>query len=289
TRQLLSPLALTFSVDRTDNPFEPRTGYRTQFNLEHASSYTLSDFRYNRAAGDFAEFIPIARHSVVAGHVRFGIVSALSSTTEAVGLQSGTLDASSILHPRKRFYAGGSQSVRGYGEGQLGPRVLTISAAKLLANDASNPLCTAATIVKCNPNGAFKDRDFEPRPLGGNRLLEGSIEFRFPLFGPLTGATFVDGAYLAQNTSPGLPKSKTAVTPGFGVRYRSPVGPVRIDVGVNPTASEKLPVVTEDIANGGKGLVTLDAQRLYSPTLQSGGINSVLARLTLHLSIGEAF
>ena len=289
TRQLLSPLALTFSLDRTDNPFEPRTGYRTQFDLEHASSYTLSDFRYNRATGDFATFIPIGRHSVIGGHLRLGVVNALASTAEAVGVQSGALEANSILHPRKRFYAGGSQSVRGYAEGQLGPRVLTIPAAKLLANDAANPQCTAATIVKCNPKGDFKDRDFEPRPLGGNRLIEGSVEFRFPLFGPLIGATFVDGAYLAQNTSPGLPKSKTAVTPGVGVRYLSPVGPVRIDVGLNPSASEKLPVVTEDVANGGRGLVTLDTPRLYSPTLQSGGLNSLLARLTLHLSIGEAF
>ena len=31
-----------------------------------------------------------------------------------------------VLHPRKRFYAGGSQSVRGYGENQLGPRILTL-------------------------------------------------------------------------------------------------------------------------------------------------------------------
>jgi outer membrane protein assembly complex protein YaeT len=288
-RQKLSPLALTFSLDRTDNPFEPRSGYRTQFALEHASSYTLSDFRYNRATGDFAGFIPIGRHSVIGGHIGLGFVSALASTAEAVGVGEDPLGANSILHPRKRFYAGGSQSVRGFGEGQLGPRVLTISASKLLANDAANPQCTAATIVKCNPNGNFKDRDFEPRPLGGNRLIEASVEFRFPLFGPLTGATFVDGAYLGQNTSPGLPRSKTAITPGFGVRYRSPVGPVRIDVGINPSASSKLPVVTEDVANGGQQLVTLDSARVYSPTKQSGGLNSVLARLTLHLSIGEAF
>src|SRR5665213_301075 len=288
-RQHLSPLALTFSVDRTDNTFEPRNGIRTQFDLEHASSYTLSDFRYNRGTGDFAGFIPIGRHSVIGGHVRLGLVSALASTSEAVGVQSSALDADGILNQRTRYYAGGSQSVRGYGEGQLGPRVLTISAAKLLAGDAANPECTAATIVKCSPNGNFKDRDFDPRPLGGNRLIEGSVEFRFPLFGPLIGATFVDAAYLGQNTSPSLPKSKTAVTPGIGVRYMSPVGPVRIDVGLNPSGSEKLPVVTEDVANGGNGLVTLDTPRAYSPTLQSGGLNSILARMTLHLSIGEAF
>jgi hypothetical protein len=99
----------------------------------------------------------------------------------------------------------------------------------------------------------------------------------------------VDAAYLAQNTSPGLPRSKAAVTPGVGVRYLSPVGPVRVDVGLDPETSEKLPVVTEDVASGGRGLVTLDESRVYSPTHGSGGLNSLLARLTLHLSIGEAF
>lgn len=290
SKQRLSPLALSFSLDKTDNPFEPRSGLRTQFDLEHASSYTASDFRYNRGAGEIAGFLPIGRHSVIGAHLRLGLVSALASTAEAVGVSENPLEAGSILHPRKRFYAGGSQSVRGYGEGQLGPRVLTVPAAKLLADDSLNPLCRAATIAKCNPNAAlFRDRDFEPRPLGGNRLIEGSVEFRFPLFASLIGATFVDGAYLAQNTTPGLPRSKTAITPGFGVRYLSPVGPVRIDVGINPGRSENLPVVTEDIANGGNGLIKLDTPRAYSPTQGSGGLNSLLSRLTLHLSIGEAY
>lgn len=288
--QRLSPLALSFNFDRTNDPFEPRRGYRTQFDLEHASSYTASDFRYNRGAGDFAMFFPISRHSVLAGHLRVGIISALSSTTDAVGVGTGALGGTAVLHPRKRFYAGGSQSVRGYPEGQLGPRVLTVPAAKLLADDSANAQCTPATITKCNPNASgFRDRDFQPRPLGGNRLLEGSVEFRFPLFGPFIGATFVDAAYLGQNTSPGLPASKAAVTPGIGVRYLSPVGPVRVDVGLNPEKSGPLPVVTEDVANGGRGLVRLDESRVYSPTHGTGGINSVLSRLTLHLSIGEAY
>lgn len=289
SRQKLSPLALTFSLDKTDNPFEPRSGFRTQFDLEHASSYTASDFRYNRGLGDFALFLPVGRRSVLGAHLKLGLVSALASTAEAVGVGSTPLN-DGILHPRKRFYAGGGQSVRGYAEGQLGPRVLTVPAAKLLADDSKNPQCRAATIVKCNPNTSlFRDRDFQPRPLGGNRLIEGSVEFRFPLFASLIGAAFVDAAYLGQNISPGLPANKAAVTPGFGVRYLSPVGPVRIDVGINPSTSDQLPVVTEDLASGGRGLVTLDATRAYSPTQGSGGVNSLLSRLTLHLSIGEAF
>lgn len=288
--QHLSPLALTLTLDKTDNPFEPRRGFRTQGTLEHASRITLSDFRYNRVSTEGAMFFPIGRRSAIGAHLRLGYVDALKSTLAAVGV--GGVDASGatsdVLHPSKRFYAGGSQSVRGYGEGQLGPRVLTIPASKLLANDSS---CTAATITQCNPDAPkFQDRDFTPRPLGGNELVEGSVEFRFPLYGKsFLGATFVDAAFLAQNTNKTLPRSKLAATPGFGVRYLSPVGPIRVDIGINPVTAEKLPVVTEDVASGGTSLVRLASRRTYSPAQGGGGLNDVLNRLTLHLSIGEAF
>jgi hypothetical protein len=63
------------------------------------------------------------------------------------------------------------------------------------------------------------------------------------------------------------------------------VGPIRADIGINPGGSETLPVVTENIVNGQRTLVTLQQRRVYSPT-QGGGI---LNRMILHLSIGEAF
>ena len=290
--QKLSPLALTLTLDKTDNPFEPHRGFRTNGTLEHASQFTASDYRYNRAQAEGSVFIPVGKRSTLGGHLRLGFVGALQSTLTAVGVgnaaqQTGTQN---VLHPSKRFYAGGSNSVRGYGEAQLGPRVLTIPASKLIQNDSLNPSCTAATITKCNPNaGPFQDRDFQPRPLGGNLLAEANLEYRFPIFGNFIGATFIDGAFLSQNTNKLLPKSKAAVTPGFGVRYLSPVGPIRVDIGINPQTSEKLPVITEDVANGGTGLVRLDEERTYSPTSEVGGLNRLLSRLTLHLSIGEAF
>jgi outer membrane protein assembly factor BamA len=191
-----------------------------------------------------------------------------------------------VLHPRKRFYAGGSHSVRGFGENQLGPRVLTIPIGVLQRNDSLNAACTSGTdVTQCNPNGGLKPRDFEPRPLGGNFVVEGSVEARYPVWRELFGAVFVDAGMVSQRTNPSLPKRKTAVTPGFGFRYRSPVGPIRADIGFNPGTTESLPVVTESTVNGQKTLVTLQQRRLYSPA--RGG--SILNRVVLHLSIGEAF
>ena len=176
--------------------------------------------------------------------------------------------------------------MRGFGENLLGPRVLTIPAEKIRAKD---PNCgPTVDITTCNPNVAGLARtDFDQRPLGGNFVAEASAEFRFPIWQQLFGAVFVDGGYVSQKTTPDAPSSARAVTPGFGFRYRSPVGPIRIDLGVNPARSEELPVVTEESVNGVTKLVTLTQRRDFS---QAGsGFRGALNRLVLHLSIGEAF
>src|SRR6266550_2298755 len=283
--QRLSPITLTSGIDRTNDPFSPNRGYRANVSAEHASAFTLSDFRYNRATADGAAFYQVRKRGAIGAHARFGWVSPLGSTTQAVGVAASFGDG--ILHPRKRFYAGGSHSVRGFGENQLGPRVLTIPLVSLQSHDSLNLVCTSGTdVTQCNPNLAtLKDRDFDPRPLGGNFVAEGSIEGRFPLWRDLMGAVFVDGGIVRQKTNPTLPRQRAAITPGFGVRYKSPVGPIRADIGLNPGSVESLPVVTENIVNGQKTLVTLQQHRTYSPTKGGGIIN----RIVLHLSIGEAF
>ena len=282
--QRLSPFTITSTVDRTNDPFSPNTGYRANGSVEHASAFTLSDFRYNRATVDGAAFYKLRTRGAIGAHARVGWVNALGSTAQAVGVSLGNDDG--ILHPRKRFYAGGSHSVRGYGENQLGPRVLTVPIGVLQAHDSLNAACTSGTdVTSCNPNAGLLNRDFEPRPLGGNFVLEGSVEARFPVWQQLFGAVFVDAGMVKQNTNPELAKTKSAITPGFGFRYKSPVGPIRADIGINPGGSETLPVVTENIVNGQRTLVTLQQRRVYSPT-QGGGI---LNRMMLHLSIGEAF
>jgi outer membrane protein insertion porin family len=282
--QRLSPLALSASFDRTDHPYLPRRGMRGQADFELATAYTASDFRYDRAAVEASAFLPVARRSTIGFHIRLGYVHPLASTASAVGIGSEGTD---VLHPRKRFYSGGSQSVRGFAEGQLGPRVLTVPASKLREDTVG--CAPSVPIQACDPNAAtFTDRDFEPRPVGGDVLVEGTVEFRFPLFEGFSAATFVDAGYVAQHTSPNIQKSKAAVTPGVGVRYQSPVGPIRVDVGINPITTETLPVITEATDSTGKTtLVRLDNQRSYSPV--KPGLRGIFSRLTLHLSIGEAF
>jgi outer membrane protein assembly factor BamA len=242
---------------------------------------------------------------VLATHLRIGFVRPSQGNTDGV------------LHPRKRFYAGGSQSVRGFGENQLGPRILTLPHGYLIhAKDANgNPcdafsdairFCDPNTAVDSNPTGSVfvpvKDQQFTPRPLGGTSILEGSVEYRFPLpfFSSLGAAVFVDGAAVGErvldplgsglSSLANLVHGKAAITPGFGVRYYSPVGAIRIDLGINTSQSEQLAVVTELVKNGKRELVPLDIPRRYSATgSETAAWRNALNRLVLHLSIGEAY
>lgn len=100
---------------------------------------------------------------------------------------------SSKINVTRRFYAGGQGSVRGYGWNILGP---------------------------CSEKGVL---------LGGDGLLEASAELRFPLKGDLKGLVFVD-AGSAFREPWHYPVSNLYYGAGFGLRYKTPVGPVGVDV-----------------------------------------------------------
>jgi outer membrane protein assembly factor BamA len=299
-------VSLLVQSDRSDQPLAPTRGYRARADLEHASPATISDYAYSRASADAALYTRFGpRRAVLATHLRIGFVRPSQGNTDGV------------LHPRKRFYAGGSQSVRGFGENQLGPRILTLPHGYLIhAKDINGNPCDAFSdaIRFCDPNTAadsnandagvfqdIKDQQFTPRPLGGTSIIEGSVEYRFPLpyFSSLGGAVFVDGAAVGErvldplsglSSLANLVRGKGAITPGFGVRYYSPVGPIRIDLGINTSQSEKLAVVTELVKNGKREIVPLDIPREYSATgSETSALRNALNRLVLHLSIGQAY
>lgn len=290
-RQRLSPLALSANLNRQNDPLEPTRGYIAQFRYENASAFTGSSFRYNSVYLEGAAYRPIGARSVLAAHTRVGFVRALASTKLAT--RAGQEIEGDILHPRTRLYAGGARSVRGVGENQLGPRVLTLPPSKLAA---ICPGLTGTSIAECDlastdtAGNTLADRDFTPRPLGGRALLEGSVELRFPVWGNLYGAAFVDGALLGQGSLESATKGAGAVTPGIGVRYRSAVGPIRVDLGLNPTLPEELPVITQVAGpDGTLRIIQLTDKWRYNPTGGASGITGILRRLTLHLSIGEAY
>jgi outer membrane translocation and assembly module TamA len=82
-------------------------------------------------------------------------------------------------------------------------------------------------------------------PKGGNGLLVLNAELRFPLWRSLGGAAFLDaGNVFARATDLDLGALRGGT--GAGLRYRTPIGPLRFDVGVNLSPRELLPGRRED-------------------------------------------
>lgn len=286
----LSPLSLNLQIDRANNPIAPTSGHRIRLDLEHASRLTVSDFRYNRISGEATYYWPrdLNRRRVLAGRLRLGWVRHLSGTAAAIGIERDAQEA--LLHPRKRFYAGGSRSVRGFGENQLGPQLLTVDPAELLEGDQA---CTPQQIADgtCDPHVA-EMQEFLPRSIGGTSVVEASVEYRFPFAGGVTAAVFLDGALVGEGIAAAFTDGTRAVTPGVGVRFATPVGPVRIDLGIRPNLTERLPVITEfEDADGRRRLIELETPRRYNAVEAAGGgfLDEIFSRLALHLSIGEAY
>ncbi len=95
----------------------------------------------------------------------------------------------------RRFFAGGINSTRGYDRHLVGP-----------LND-------------------------DEKPVGGRSLLEASVEFRTPIYGPFGGVLFFDaGEVRRQFASYTLGDLKFGA--GVGVRYHTLVGPLRVDLGI---------------------------------------------------------
>ena len=111
------------------------------------------------------------------------------------------------LPASERFFSGGDTSVRGFALDRLGDeRTIT-------------------------PTGF---------PTGGNGVVVLNSELRVNVFGPLQAVGFVDAGNVFPRASD-LSFTDLRPTAGFGVMYRSPVGPLRVDVGFNLDRQEFVP------------------------------------------------
>ena len=66
--------------------------------------------------------------------------------------------------------------------------------------------------------------------VGGLTLWESSAELRFPIALPLGGVFFLDASDVS-NEIGGLRFTRPHLSAGFGLRYATPVGPARVDIG----------------------------------------------------------
>ena len=297
----LAPIGFSFTRNLANNILNPNRGYSVVLEVEHASQWTGSNFRYDRAIAEGTLYSGLGRSGVFAARIRGGWVGA--GAFEALLLTPGTFD---LVHPQKRFYAGGANSVRGFAQGRLGPRVLTIDPVRLLEPGTAGAGCNPSQLMdlSCDP-ASIKEGRFVPRPTGGTRVLEGNLELRFPIGLNLEGVMFTDVGQVWGGRDE-VDLSKLAVTPGVGVRYLSPVGPIRIDLGYRFREGEPLAVVTSQLEVFNPNVheeserIRIDGNVIpYVRTNELAALKTSrlfgeasplsLQRFQLHISIGQAF
>ena len=297
----LAPIGFSFTRNLANNILNPNRGYSVVLEVEHASQWTGSNFRYDRAIAEGTLYSGLGRSGVFAARIRGGWVG--SGAFEALLLTPGTFD---LVHPQKRFYAGGANSVRGFAQGRLGPRVLTIDPVRLLEPGTAGAGCNPSQLMdlSCDP-ASIKEGRFVPRPTGGTRVLEGNLELRFPIGLNLEGVMFTDVGQVWGGRDE-VDLSKLAVTPGVGVRYLSPVGPIRIDLGYRFREGEPLAVVTSQLEVFNPNVheeserIRIDGNVIpYVRTNELAALKTSrlfgeasplsLQRFQLHISIGQAF
>lgn len=235
-----------------------------------AGSYTGSDYRYTRGLAEAA----LTR--------LFGDRFELAARARAAALAG----SEELLPPQLRLYSGGVSSVRGVAQNLLGPKLL------VAARDNLDEL-------GCQPQpGGCEGVPVEPRlvaarPTGGEAVVEANLEGRVWLGDSFQLAAFADLGVLWRTLDGGADALGTVrgvalVTPGLGVRVLTGLGPIRVDVGYDPSGPHRYPLLAGDPEGGGLlflGNVTYDPFEHDDP----GFLKELWRRLQLHVAIGQPF
>ena len=179
-------LPLTAAYDSTDNQFDPTRGIRAAASVTPTESLgsTNATFVLTQVAGStYLDVSPLwagaKGHSIIAVRALLGEASGASQFE---------------LPPDKRFYAGGTATVRGYRYQSVGP--------------------------------LFADG----RPQGGTGVAAGTVELRQRIIGNFGAAAFVDAGEVSTGSSPF--GGTVRIGAGMGARYYTSIGPIRLDVAV---------------------------------------------------------
>ena len=269
----LAPVTLGWFYNETDDPLRPTRGHYLTAEGEVAHESTGSQYRYARIVAQAALFRELEPGLVLAARARSGMVRFPGTRI----FTPGASRADRLIHPSRRFFAGGSQSVRGVGQNLLGPRVL-------VADEAND--CPAGDFEACVDRLAAEDPGaFDERPRGGDAQLELSFELR-RYFGARWGLVFfADAGSVSQRLTE---LRKLQWTPGIGLRYTSPIGSIRLDIGYNTTYATELPAIVS-MEDG--TLVQMPQPVRFDPFRfdDPSPFLELWRRLQIHVSIGEAF
>lgn len=206
-RGLLSSLTATAWYDSLDDRMFPTKGNFSSVSLEWAGSEIASHFEYLRFMARSRQYFPFVLGSVLKIAGTYGHI---------VNPKGGPVPLG------ERFYVGGIFTVRGFERFSLGPR-LQVGASR-------DP---AAYLT--------------PFTIGGTKELYFNVEVEFPIFMPvgIRGVVFLDAGNAFDDHEQVNPM-RLRTSAGFGIRWWSPMGPLRFEWGfpLRPKAGEP-PMVFE--------------------------------------------
>jgi len=193
---VLSYAEVVVELDRRDDHIQPHNGYFAALSIRGGGGPLGGDFNYLRVQPEarFYKTFDAFPRLTLSAKLKLGTLVTLGNTTESPVVA--------------RFSEGGANSMRGFGIHRLSPMLLVPPSAD--APGASPKLI----------------------PIGGDGQLEASIEARYRITTTnLFGAVFLDvGSVTPGPFHPGDIARNMMYAAGVGVRYRTPVGPVRLDL-----------------------------------------------------------
>lgn len=231
----LSTWSSALILDTRDDVLDPTRGWMVSTDLELAGRRVGSEVGYAKTFTQAYTYRRVRGTSgvIFAAGARLGLAAGFERSVQRVNEDGDPVldpdgqpifDLVKDLPASERFYAGGDTTVRGFSLDRLGD---------------------TPTLDR---NGF---------PSGGNALAIVNAEVRVPVTATLGGVVFMDAGNVFMRASE-LDLGSLRATAGLGVRYKSPVGPIRVDVGFK-----------------------LDRRRFGNGTREDG--------YAIHISLGQAF
>lgn len=280
----LEPVRVSFPelltiLDFRDDPIQTTRGIYFSNSLQVAGYVfqgTVSDVRVRPEVRVYTQGA-LGRRSVFAARLAFGFLfpdgyaESLDPTTESYAQASVNPEDPEVVRDQQKlllraFHSGGPNSNRGYplrGIGPHGPIGFLVPSNLSGSNCSLTQPDGSRTPISDLPSGCI-------RPLGGLTLWELSLETRFPISGAFHGAIFVDASDLTREVAK-IRFNVPHLSPGFGLRYLTPVGPLRLDLGFRPPYLQALGKRNLPLSDGRTG----------------DGVFGI--PVALDLAIGEAF
>jgi outer membrane protein assembly complex protein YaeT len=182
----LSSIMIDGARNTTNNLLDARTGYFANIHFERAGGFLGGDFEYHELSGEGRYYLPLGEKVVIAVRGRVGSIA--SNGVEELEVPFF-----------KRYFLGGSTSLRGWGRFEVSP----LSGSGL--------------------------------PIGGHSFASFTTELRIPIAGKLGAVLFMDAGNAWRNPWD-INLNDLRYDVGPGLRYNTPIGPIRLDVGfqLNP-------------------------------------------------------